>query len=81
MQIVYDYKAPKKATNLSVNSDLLKKARQLEINLSSIFEKALINVVTIRQTEKWLEENQSSISAYNRYVEKSGVFSHGMRSF
>jgi len=33
MQAVYDINSPKKATNLSVNSDLLKKARSLKIKL------------------------------------------------
>ena len=81
MQTIYDQKAPKKATNLSVNSDLLDKARELKINLSSIFEKALIDIVKERQKEKWLKENKSSIKAYNRYVENNGVFSNGLRIF
>jgi antitoxin CcdA len=41
MEALYDVQAPKKATNLSVNSDLLNRARSLNINLSSTFEAAL----------------------------------------
>ena len=35
MLSAYDLEAPKKATNLSINSDLLKKAKALDINLSA----------------------------------------------
>jgi antitoxin CcdA len=34
MADLYDIAAPKKATNLSLNSDLLEKARGLKVNLS-----------------------------------------------
>jgi antitoxin CcdA len=33
---MYDSQAPKKATNLSINSDLLNRARALDINLSAV---------------------------------------------
>ncbi|CAI4162206.1 hypothetical protein ALT717_470002 [Alteromonas macleodii] len=41
MQDLYDIHAPKKATNLSLNSDLLQKARDLKVNLSATLEQAL----------------------------------------
>ena len=41
MEPLFDLEAPKKATNLSVNSDLLKKSRALDINLSATLEQAL----------------------------------------
>ena len=41
MQQLYDTTAPKKATNLSLNSDLLIKSRALNINLSATLEQAL----------------------------------------
>ena len=39
MQPLYDFEAPKKATNLSLNSDLLKRSRALNINLSATWNK------------------------------------------
>ena len=36
MESLFDLDAPKKATNLSVNSDLLKKSKALNINLSGV---------------------------------------------
>ena len=41
MQDLYAVHAPKKATNLRVNSDLLQKARDLKVNLSATLEQAL----------------------------------------
>ena len=41
MRHLYDENAPKKATNLSLNSDLLAKSRALKINLSATLEQAL----------------------------------------
>ena len=81
MQTVFDRSAPKKPTNLSINSDLLQKARELEINLSATFEKALADIVKQRQEKKWLEANKKAIDKYNAHTEKHGVFSNGIRSF
>ena len=41
MGTLFDSEAPKKATNLSINSDLLSKARAMKINLSATLERAL----------------------------------------
>ncbi|MAR90076.1 MAG: hypothetical protein CML06_04230 [Pseudomonadales bacterium] len=45
MQQPYNTQAPKKPTNVSINSDLLSKAKALKINLSSTLESALIELV------------------------------------
>lgn len=78
----YNAQAPKKPTNLSINSDLLKKARELNIdNLSAVLEQALAERVKERQRERWLTENREAIAAYNEHVDKHGVFSDGLRNF
>lgn len=81
MNTVYDTFAPKKPTNLTVNSDLLAQAKLLEINLSALFEQALAEQVKKLKAEAWLQENQKNIAAYNDDIEESGVFSDGLRSF
>lgn len=81
MRTLYDPEAPKKPTNLSVNSDLLAQARSLDVNLSSILERALEETVRRRLREKWLEENRGAIAAYNEHFEKQPVFSAGLRRF
>ncbi|WCD81134.1 type II toxin-antitoxin system CcdA family antitoxin [Pseudomonas sp. TUM22785] len=81
MPALYNAQAPKKAANLSINSDLLSKARSLDINLSSTLEQALVEALKTRQREVWLEENREAIAAYNQHVEEHGVFSDGLRRF
>ena len=41
MRNAYSTQAPKKAANLSLNSELLAEAKRLNINLSATMEKAL----------------------------------------
>lgn len=81
MNPLYDSAALKKPVNVSVNSDLLQKARALDINLSATLEVALATEVKRRRAEQWLKDNKPSLDAYNRLVEKHGVFSDGMRGF
>lgn len=71
----------KKPTNLSLSKALLEEARELGINLSAALDEALAELVRRRRAERWLEENQGAIEAYNAQVEKHGVFSDGLRSF
>ena len=77
----YDRAAPKRATNLSVNSDLLRRARELDVNLSATLEQALADEVRRRQRDAWLDENRTAINAYNEAVEKHGTFSDRLRRF
>ena len=79
MQQIYDINAPKKATNLSVNSDLLKKARSLKINLSATLEQALALQVNKTAREAWLIENKEAIETLNELTEKNGLFSDSFR--
>ncbi len=81
MQAAYNLSAPKKAANLSINADLLTKARALDINLSATLELALVSVLKQKQRDLWLVDNKGAIDAYNAYVEQNGVFSDGLRTF
>lgn len=81
MQAVFDQQAPKKATNLSVNSDLLNQAKSLKINLSATLEQALIVQVKKAQREQWLKENKDAINELNKLSDENGLFSDSFRSF
>lgn len=81
MSALYDQNAPRKPTNLSMNGDLLRRASDLDINLSATLEFALINQLKLKQAELWLAQNQNAIAAYNQFVDENGVFSDGLRSF
>lgn len=75
MTQVYDITAQKKPTNVSINSDLLKKARKLNINLSATLENSLSEQVRTAAREQWLKENKAAIEATNEFVAKNGLFS------
>jgi antitoxin CcdA len=81
MQTPFDPEAPRKAANLSVNADLLSKARELGINLSATLERALVATLRDRRREHWLSENREAIDAYNAHIDQHGVFSDELRSF
>ncbi len=71
---VCDPKAPKKAVNLSINSDLLRQARELGVNLSKTLESQLEQLIRAERARRWQEENRQAIEAHNRFVEKYGIF-------
>jgi antitoxin CcdA len=81
MNGIYDPSALKKATNLSINSELLRKAKEFDINLSATLEQALVEKVKQRQRELWLSANKSAIDDYNSYTEQNGHLSDALRSF
>ena len=81
MRSTHDSKAVKKPTNVSINSDLLKRARELEINLSALLERALVAYMKQHAADQWREENRAAVAKYNELVDTNGVFSDGMRRF
>ncbi len=81
MEFTFDPAARKKATNVTINSDLLARAREAGINLSATLEGALAEKLRERRGAEWLKENRGSIEGYNADVEARGVFSDGLRNF
>lgn len=81
MNPTHNTQAPKKPTNVSINSDLLEKARALNINLSATLEHALTEQLRAEQRAQWLRENADAIQAYNQFVEANGTFSDSVRRF
>lgn len=78
---LFDPKAPKKSTNLSINSDLLRQAKERRINLSQALELRLAELLREEKRRQWQEENQEAIDDYNRRIEARGTFSDGVRRF
>ena len=79
MRQAFDTTAKKKATNLSLNSDLLAEAKRLQVNLSATMEKALAEEVRQLKEKQWLKENRQAIESCNELVEKNGMFSNAYR--
>lgn len=81
MQSLFDNTAPKKPTNLSINSRLLTEARHLKINLSATLERALEKEVREARRHQWLAENKQKLETCNELVEKHGLFADKHRIF
>ncbi len=71
----------KTATNLSVRSELVRRAREFQLNLSEVFEEALTRAIAAKEREQWLDANREAISEYNALVSERGVFSDDWRRF
>ena len=71
----------KRPVNLSLDADLLQAGKDLGLNLSAVAEEALAYAVSARLAERWAEENQGAVAAYNQRIEATGVFSDGLRTF
>lgn len=80
-ETLYNINAPKKSTNLSINSDLLRRAKDYRINLSKALEQRLVELLLEEKRREWKEENREAIASYNRRIEAAGVFSDGLRRF
>lgn len=66
-------KAPKKATNLSLNSKVLEAARELGMNISQTVDALLADEVKRRYWEQWNARNKDAIDAYNARIAKHGL--------
>ena len=73
--------ARKQSANLSIRSDLLQRAKQNKINLSKTLEQSLEQILGNRDREEWLKTNQEAIEAANKYVDRKGIWSEGLRQF
>jgi antitoxin CcdA len=73
--------AQKKPANLSINSDLLRQAKEQHVNLSQTLELRLVEILRDQKRRAWQEENQAAIEEYNKRIEARGVFSDGLRQF
>ena len=81
MSLLYDVTAPKKATNISINSDLIEKAKAYKINLSKTLEQELDSILRKKVEEKWLEETQDAVNSYNKHIAKNGTFGQQVKGY
>ncbi|KJS07603.1 MAG: acetoacetyl-CoA synthase [Gammaproteobacteria bacterium BRH_c0] len=81
MNHAYNTQAPKKPTNVSIISDLLEKAKELNINLPATLEHPLAEQLRAAQPAQWPQEHADAIAAYNQFVDANGTFSDSVRKF
>jgi antitoxin CcdA len=66
---------PKRAVNVSIDSEILGWAKKLKINLSQVLEDELRKRTKEAREAKWREDNRETIESYNRFIEKHGIWS------
>ncbi|MDQ6647412.1 MAG: type II toxin-antitoxin system CcdA family antitoxin [Pseudomonadota bacterium] len=76
MNAFYNLDAPKKALNLSLNTDLVVQARQFTDNLSNEVETMLVNFVAEKKglRREHMQSLQRAAQNWNNFVEKHGSF-------
>jgi antitoxin CcdA len=65
--------APKKATNLSLNSKVLEAAREMGLDISQTVDSLLADEVKRRYWAQWNDENHAAVTAYNDRISIHGL--------
>lgn len=65
----------KVSCNTSIDAEVIKDARALNLSPSAILEEALSKAVKVAKYERWCQENKQAIADHNRKIDKLGTFS------
>jgi len=74
-------KSLKKATNLTLNTEVLAEAKKLGINISKACDAFLESLVRQEKERLWKLENAKFISEYNQMTDEEGLPLDKWRSF
>lgn len=74
-------KSLKKATNLTLNAEVLAEAKKLGINISKACDAFLESLVRQEKERLWKLENADFITSYNKTIEDEGLPLDGWRTF
>jgi antitoxin CcdA len=66
--------APKRAINLSLNSQVLDMAREMGMNISQTVDALLTEEVMRQYRQNWTADNAEAIAHYNARIEREGTF-------
>lgn len=70
-----------KATNLSVDAELLDEAKNYGINLSQTFREALAEKLKEERARRWLRDNSDALEAYGRYLDENELVADRLKAF
>lgn len=65
--------AIRQPANLSIDSNLMREAKGLDVNVSRAAEAGIAEAVAAEKTRLWKLENRATMDAWNDYIEKSGI--------
>ena len=71
----------RRAINLSLSTDVLDAARQLDINISQVCDSHLREIVRLEQERRWRDEHADFVAAYNATIESEGLPLDEWKSF
>ena len=71
----------KKAVNLSIDAALAAEAKEFGTNMSALLERALQDDLKAQREQKWREENKKALDAYDRHIEKNGLWLDEFRTW
>jgi antitoxin CcdA len=71
----------KKAVNLTLDADLLARAKAEGLNLSAALEEKIRSDVARIEIERWKRENAEAIGEANEELARNGLWSDGLRLF
>jgi antitoxin CcdA len=74
-------KTLKKATNLTLNTEVLAEAKKLGINISKACDAFLESLVRQEKERLWKLENADFIASYNKTIEDEGLPLDSWRTF
>lgn len=66
-------KVTRKPTNVSLPTDLLERARELNVNVSRASERGLREEVQAAEARAWAERNADFIAEMNARIERDGL--------
>lgn len=71
----------KRPMNLSLDAELVDKARTYGVNVSAVAEDALRARIVKEEAQAWIDENREAIAAQNVWTAEQGLFSDEFRGW
>lgn len=71
----------KRPVTVGIDANILAAAEALGLDLSAELERALVALARQRAAELWQAENREAIEERNRFIERHGLWSDGLRQF
>ena len=63
----------RRPANLSLDEELIREARSMQINLSRAAEDGIARAVAAEKARRWADENADVIRSTNDYIKKHGL--------
>ncbi len=77
---LYDRRATKRAVNLSLNSDLVSRARAVGLNISALSERAIRDALAMTMRAKFDAEIAQALVEHEQYLEGYGSLAEAVRA-